>query len=165
MALVHNIMIRVLNCIYLQAPNVKLDQDAKDFTIFMHALVISIHEHHGNEEKHFFPMLEGYIGNPGWMEKNVAQHHAFAPGFERFEDYVKALQAGTEKFDGAKVIRLVDDFAMILTEHLTDEIATFEELESYGDKIDWKAWSKKVGEIAVQTADTVCNSSFLQVLC
>ncbi|KAK0129352.1 hypothetical protein ONS95_001280 [Cadophora gregata] len=156
MCLIHNVMIRILNCIYLQAPNVKHDKDIADFTTFMHAFLILLHEHHSNEEKHFFPMLEEYIGTPGWMEKNVEQHHAFAHGLEGFEEYVKALRAGKETYDGVKIQKLVDDFAPVLVEHLSDEIGTFEDLEKFGDKIDWKLWSKKVGEIAVKTAETVC---------
>ncbi|KAK0101908.1 hypothetical protein ONS95_001280 [Cadophora gregata] len=154
MCLIHNVMIRILNCIYLQAPNVKHDKDIADFTTFMHAFLILLHEHHSNEEKHFFPMLEEYIGTPGWMEKNVEQHHAFAHGLEGFEEYVKALRAGKETYDGVKIQKLVDDFAPVLVEHLSDEIGTFEDLEKFGDKIDWKLWSKKVGEIAVKTAET-----------
>ncbi len=55
MALVHNCFIRGLNCIYLQAPNVKEPKDISDFTTFMHAWIFTLHEHHGNEEKFFFP--------------------------------------------------------------------------------------------------------------
>ena len=91
MALVHNCFIRILNCIYLQAPNVKEERDISDFTIFMHAWLITLHEHHGNEEKLFFHWLEEYIGVPNYMEKNVEQHHAFGPPLEQFELYVKAL--------------------------------------------------------------------------
>jgi len=156
MCLVHNVMIRIMNCIYLQAPNVKLEKDITDFTIFMHSFLVLLHEHHGNEEKFFFPMLEEYIGTPGWMEKNVAQHHAFSRGLEGFEEYVKALQGGKAMYDGTKIRKLVDDFAPVLAEHLTDEIVTFEDLESLGNKIDWKTWNKKVSEIAVKTAETVC---------
>ncbi|KAG4413505.1 hypothetical protein IFR04_013370 [Cadophora malorum] len=154
MCLVHNVMIRIMNCIYLQAPNVKLEKDITDFTIFMHSFLVLLHEHHGNEEKFFFPMLEEYIGTPGWMEKNVAQHHAFSRGLEGFEEYVKALQGGKAMYDGTKIRKLVDDFAPVLAEHLTDEIVTFEDLESLGNKIDWKTWNKKVSEIAVKTAET-----------
>ncbi|KAG4432198.1 hypothetical protein IFR05_012321 [Cadophora sp. M221] len=154
MCLIHNVIIRVLNCIHLQAPNVKLEKDITDFTTFMHAFIILLHEHHSSEEKHAFPLLEADIGTPGIMEKNVAQHHAFYPGLDRFEDHVKLLREGKETFDGAKVQKLLDDFAPILVQHLSDEIGTFEELETFGDKIDWKKWSKKIGEVAVKAAET-----------
>ncbi len=155
MCLIHNVIIRSLNCIYLQARNVKLEQDVTDFTTFMHAWTVLIHEHHGNEEKMFFLWLEEDIGIPNYMEKNVNQHHAFAPGFKRFEDYVSALRAGKETYSGDKVIALLDDFGSILTNHLKEEIGTFEELESMGDKINWERWNKRVQKVAVETADKV----------
>lgn len=37
MALVHNVLIRALNCIYLQAPNIKNPKDITDFLTFMHS--------------------------------------------------------------------------------------------------------------------------------
>lgn len=71
----------------------------------------------------------------------------------------------TEPYDGAKVLALIDGFGPILTTHLKDEIAEFEALESMGDKIDWKSWSKKVGDVAVKTADTVSYPSNMLGIC
>lgn len=155
MALIHNVIIRILNCIYLQAPNVKLENDIKDFTTFMHAWIVLIHEHHGNEEKLFFPWLEEDIGIVNYMEKNVEQHHAFNPGLKKFEEYVNALREGKEEYDSAKVLSLIDGFGATLAVHLKEEIDAFIELDRFGDKIDWKKWAKRVEETAVGTADTV----------
>lgn len=157
MALIHNVLIRILNCIYLQAPNVKQPQDIADFTTFMYGFSILLHHHHEGEEKHYFPWLEEDIGEPGHMEKNVDQHAAFAPSFGSFEDYVNALRSGKETYDGARVRKLIDDFGPILAEHLIDEIGTFEQLEALGDRIDWKAWSKRVTDMAVKTSEKVCT--------
>jgi hemerythrin-like domain-containing protein len=156
MALVHNVFIRTLNCIYLQALNVKEEKDASDFIIFAHSWVIMLHEHHGNEEKFYFPWLEADIGTTGAMEKNIQQHHAFESGLSAFEAYVVAVKDGKEKYDGAKIVALIDAFGSILTTHLTEEIATFEELEKLGDKINWKEWNKKVQKLAIDTAEKVC---------
>lgn len=82
MSIVHNHLIRILNTIYLQAPFVSLPQDITDFTTYMHAWLKLIHEHHGNEEELFFPWIEEYVGIKGYMEPNVEQHHAFAPGMK-----------------------------------------------------------------------------------
>ncbi|KAF4636387.1 hypothetical protein G7Y89_g1696 [Cudoniella acicularis] len=153
MALVHNFFVRILNCIYLQALNVKLDKDIADFTIFMYSFCLAIHEHHDNEEKLFFPWLEDYIGTKNYMEKSVEQHHAFAPGMKKFEDYVNALREGKEEFDGAKIRALIDAFAPILTQHLQEEVEAFVELEKMGDKINWKSWNKRVSDHAVKTAE------------
>lgn len=155
MALVHNFIIRILNCIYLQAPNVKLEEDIKDFAIFMYAWCILIHEHHSNEENLFFPWLEEYVGVPNYMEKNVEQHHAFAPGMEKFENYVKAVKEGKEGFDAEKVRSLIDNFGPILTQHLKEEIESLEELDKFGDKVDWVKWNKRVSDHAVKTAEKV----------
>jgi hemerythrin-like domain-containing protein len=156
MALIHNVFIRILNCIYLQAPNIKEENDISDFIIFTYSWIITLHAHHGNEENIFFPLLEADIGTKGAMEKNVEQHHAFEPGVIALEAYVAAVKDGKEKYDGAKIVALIDVFGSILAKHLVEEIVTFEELEKLGDKIDWKAWNKKVGEVAVGTADKVC---------
>ncbi|CZR62178.1 uncharacterized protein PAC_12075 [Phialocephala subalpina] len=156
MALIHNVFIRILNCIYLQAPNISPSnpKDVKDFAIFMRAWCITIHEHHGNEEKYFFPWLEKEIGKEGFMEKNVVQHHAFNPGLEKFENYVESLREGKEEFDGERVVSLIDGFGTTLTDHLKDEIVTFEALEEYEGVIDWKAWNQMLQDIALKTADT-----------
>jgi hemerythrin-like domain-containing protein len=156
MCLVHNVFIRILNCIYHQAPNVKLETDVSDFAIFMHAFLVMLHEHHGNEEKFYFPWLEELNREvKSYMDKNVEQHHEFAPGLQAFEDYVEALRNGKAKYDGAKVLSLVDGFGTSLTQHLKEEVASFEELEKLGSAIDWSSWEKKVMKLAVDKADTV----------
>lgn len=157
MALIHNVFIRILNCIYLQAPNIcpSNSKDVSDFAIFMHAWCVTIHEHHGNEEKYFFPWLEKAIGREGFMEKNVEQHHAFNLGLDKFESYVQALREKKEEFDGKKVISLIDGFGTTLTDHLKDEIMTLEALEEFEEVIDWKAWNQMLQDIALKTADVV----------
>jgi len=157
MALAHNVLIRTLNCIYLQAPNVKLEKDIADFIIFMNSWAIAIHEHHANEEELFFPWLEEYIGEKDYLHKNVEQHHAFAPGLQTFSDYVTALKEGKETYDSIKIRRIIDSFGSILSQHLKDEIKSFEDLEQFGDKIDWKTWNKRVSDTAVKMADMVSS--------
>lgn len=120
-----------------------------------HAWCVTIHEHHGNEEKYFFPWLEKTIGVEGFMEKNVEQHHAFNPGMEKFESYINALMEKKEKNDGDKIVTLIDGFGTTLTDHLTDEVQTFLDLGKYESKIDWKVWNKMLQDIAVKTSDTV----------
>ena len=46
MANVHNVLIRGLNSIILQAPHVKETQDIKDFMKYAEIWYILIHEHH-----------------------------------------------------------------------------------------------------------------------
>jgi hemerythrin-like domain-containing protein len=158
MCLAHNMMIRMLNCIYLQAPNVKLEKDIADFATFMHAFLVMLHEHHGNEETMYFPWLEELNGEvKDYMNKNVEQHHGFAPGLQAFEDYVTTLREGKVEYDSAKLISLIDVFATALVEHLHEEIPTFEALDKL--EIDWPVWMKKVLKAAVDNAETVRMSS------
>jgi len=154
MCLVHNTLIRHLNCIYLQAPNVKLGKDIADFTTFIQAWCVILEGHHHFEETLFFPWLEEYIGIENYLGKNIEQHHAFAPGLQELEDYATALKAGKETFDGANVRKIIDSFGPILMQHLREEVESLEALEKFGDKINWVAWSKRVSDHAIKHADT-----------
>jgi len=155
MCLVHNVLIRHLNCIYLQAPNVKLDKDIADFATFIHAWCVILEGHHHTEETLFFPWLEDYIGIKDHMGKNIEQHHAFHPGLKELDDYATGLTAGKETYDGANVRKIIDNFGPILAQHLKEEVESLEALEEFGDKIDWVTWGKRVSDHAVKHGDTV----------
>lgn len=155
MALVHNALIRALNSIYLQAPNVKDPVDVADFVTYMNSWPLFLHKHHATEESVAFPFLETAINMPGFMEKNIEQHHAFGPGMAEYDEYVKACQAGKETFDAERVRKIIDGFAAALIEHLTEEIATLLSLEEYGEMIDWKECTKRTQEDAVAGGDPV----------
>jgi len=125
MCLVHNMLIRMLNCIYLQAPNVKLEKDISDFAIFMHAFLVTIHEHHGNEEKFYFPGWRTERGGQSLYGQEHRTHHGFAPGIQAFEDYVSALREERQSTMQEKFVRSStrsDCFGRALKE----EITTFE---------------------------------------
>lgn len=111
--------------------------------------------HHDTEESVVFPLFESSIGMPGFMEKNVEQHHGFGPGVGEYDDYVKACQEGKETFDGERVRKIVDGFGEILTQHLTDEIDTLLGLEEHSEKIDWHDYHAKVQKKAVDEGDSV----------
>lgn len=73
MALVHNIIIRGWNSIYLQAPKIK-SADVSDFLHYCdsyHAFVLG---HHDSEEAVLFPQIEKSIGIKGVMNEDVAEH-------------------------------------------------------------------------------------------
>ena len=88
-----------------------------------------MHHHHDAEETVFFPSIEQISGVKGLMERNVEQHRAFTPGFERFQEYAQTCAA--KDFDGAKLRGLIEDFAEPLTRHLYDEIETLRALDVY----------------------------------
>jgi hypothetical protein len=131
MALAHNGMIRGLNSIFLQAPNIPTKDHTTvcDFLTYCQCWCESMHHHHDAEEAEFFPSIEQISGVKGLMEQNVEQHRAFTPGFDIFYEYAKTC--APKDFDGAKVKSLVEGFAEPLTLHLHDEIETLRALSVY----------------------------------
>lgn len=146
---VHNIMFRGLNSIYLQAPHIS-PEDTDSFCNYMELWYEWLHAHHEGEEAILFPGIERLSGEAGIMEANVEQHRAFAEGLDAFGKHCKALVAGTEKFDGKRVIELIDSFGPTLTEHLTEEIDTLLGLKRFGEEK-----MKDVLKIAAEEAGTV----------
>ena len=88
-----------------------------------------MHHHHDAEEKEFFPSIEAISGIEGLMTKNVEQHRAFTPGFERFEEYCRTCLPA--EYDGDKLTTLVESFAEPLMRRLYDEIETLRALDKY----------------------------------
>lgn len=131
MALAHNGMIRGLNSIHTQAPNIPSTdtKTIKDFLIYCQCWCESMHHHHDMEEENFFPAIEKLTGVEGLMASNVEQHRAFTPGFEVFHTYVQTCEP--KDYDGVKLRSLVEGFAEPLTTHLSDEINTLRELHEY----------------------------------
>lgn len=155
MVLVHNMIIRGINSIYLQAPKIKLEKDVEGFLTYMYSWSLLVHMHHDNEESLIFPLLEKYIGIDNYMEKNADQHKLFGPGLGTFDAYIPAVREGKEKFNGTKVRSIIDSFGAVLVQHLSEEIGTFEELDKFAEKINWKDYNKKVQEKAVEAGDKV----------
>ncbi|KAL0935613.1 uncharacterized protein CTRU02_210204 [Colletotrichum truncatum] len=131
MAVVHNMVIRGLNSIYLQAPYVS-HAESKYFVKYMLAWYSLLHVHHSGEETDFFPAIEDMSGEKGLMECNVSQHKKFHDGIESFKTYIDACASGKEKFDGEKVVTLIAGFGEVLTQHLRDEITTLLDLRKHG---------------------------------
>ncbi|GKT64227.1 hemerythrin HHE cation binding domain-containing protein [Colletotrichum tofieldiae] len=131
MALIHNMAIRGLNSIYLQAPHVSAS-DAKGFLQYTLAWYSLLHVHHAGEEADFFPAVEELTGQKGLMDCNVSQHKEFHDGLEAFKTYVDACVSGKEKFDGPKLVTLIDGFGEVLTKHLGDEIPSILGLKLFG---------------------------------
>lgn len=149
---VHNIMFRGLNSIYIQAPHIK-PEDAAAFSHYMQIWYGWLHAHHEGEEAILFPGIERLAGEPGIMEANVTQHRSFAEGLDAFGKHCDALVAGTEKFDGQRVVQLIDVFGPTLMQHLTEEIGTLLGLERFGEEK-----MKDVLKIAAEEAGTVMVS-------
>ncbi|TQN68871.1 hypothetical protein CSHISOI_06608 [Colletotrichum shisoi] len=131
MALVHNMAIRGLNSIYLQAPHVPAPE-SKAFLRYVLAWHDLLHVHHSGEEADFFPAVEAMTGQKGLMDCNVSQHREFHDGLEAFKTHVDACASGRERFDGSRLVTLIDGFGEALTRHLSDEIPSILGLKLFG---------------------------------
>jgi hypothetical protein len=134
MALVHNMAIRGLNSIYLQAPHIQ-PGDEKAFCRYIGGWYLLLHSHHAGEEAMLFTWIEDKTGVEGIMETNREQHKSFHDAIDEFHIYADAVIAGTEKYDGGKVVAMIDVFGEPLIQHLRDEIPTIVGLRQYGEKV------------------------------
>lgn len=73
MCVVHNAVLRGLNSIYVQGPNVQ-PADYLDFIGYSLCWHSVIHEHHTSEEEQFFPEIEEAVDEKGLLDGNVEQH-------------------------------------------------------------------------------------------
>ena len=89
--------------------------------------------HHAGEELDFFPAVEEMASVKGIMQANVEQHHTFEAGVEEFGDYVESLVNGKEKYDGGRIMQIIDGFGGALMKHFAEEIPTLEALRVYGE--------------------------------
>ncbi|KAH6669653.1 hemerythrin HHE cation binding domain-containing protein [Plectosphaerella plurivora] len=132
MACVHNMILRGINSIYLQAPYVK-PADVPAFVQYCIQWYRLLDVHHTTEETSFFTDIEKMTGEKGCMDANVEQHHAFADGVAAFKGYLYRCAEDQQQFDGRKVVEMIDLFGSVLVQHLTDEIPTLIALGRFGD--------------------------------
>ncbi|KAM0329540.1 hypothetical protein ACHAQA_004849 [Verticillium albo-atrum] len=133
MACVHNMVVRGLNSIYLQAPHIE-STDVPSFVQYSLTWYKLVHLHHSCEESDFFPLIEKLSGEKGIMDGNVDQHHAFRDGLESFHVYFEACKADQTKYDGEKIVTMIDSFGSVLVQHLTEEIPTIVNLKRFGEE-------------------------------
>ena len=104
-----------------------------------------------------FPAIASITGEKRVMERNVEQHRAFTPGFEKFVIYVKdcvKVDEIMEKYDAKEFQRLIDSFGGELVTHLKQEIETLLALEKYDITALRKEYEK--WDIVQQKFDKVC---------
>ncbi|KAK0625059.1 hypothetical protein B0T17DRAFT_508076 [Bombardia bombarda] len=136
MAIAHNLMTRILNTIYLQAPHISSTppSDAISFSRYILSWCTILRLHHNAEEASLFPYIEATAGVAGLMDANVAQHEAFHEGLDKFTAYAQGVADRKERYDGGKVVEMIDGFGPALASHLADEIPSLEGLRGYGDE-------------------------------
>jgi hemerythrin-like domain-containing protein len=157
MANAHNLLLRGLNAIYLQAPHIRLPADIADFTLFALTWADALHHHHAAEETHFFPAADALARatlGESVMGANLAQHAQLEVGLEALRAWVEAVRRGAKVYDGAELRACVDVFAGVLMAHLRDEIDSILKLEGCdGDEV--KRIFDKCSEEAAKGADPV----------
>ncbi|KUJ16904.1 uncharacterized protein LY89DRAFT_585163, partial [Mollisia scopiformis] len=151
MCLAHNLIIRNLNAIYLQAPNISSPTDISDFILFCQVWHQSMKHHHAYEEDFLFPWIEAYSGEKGIMERNIKQHEAFHGGLDEFEKYISNVKV--EDWDAGKLLKIVDGFGEALSLHLGEEIQSLLALEEYGGEKLEKAWADLEKKIQAEMTD------------
>jgi hypothetical protein len=168
MANAHNLLLRGLNAIYLQAPHIHLAADITDFTLFALTWADTIHHHHRAEETHFFPAADALARaalGEGVMEGNLAQHQAFEAGLSEMRAYVEGVRRGEKVYDGAELRRCIDVFAGVLTAHLSDEIGSILKLEGCdGEEVErlFKVCSEEAGRTADPVSAMSCRDTAVE---
>ncbi len=152
MALIHNILLRGLNCIILQAPNVKKPADIADFMAFCDAWSCTLHSHHKTEETVYFPLLEEQCQEKGVMAKNHQDHDTFLPALVAFDEYVSNVKADVKTYDSDKITKLIGDLGSPLETHLRNEIGVLEDLAK-DKQIDWDLLGRTMAQHSRKGAD------------
>ncbi|KAI2609179.1 hypothetical protein GGR54DRAFT_618745 [Hypoxylon sp. NC1633] len=131
MALLHNAILRGFNSVYQQAPHVKAGDKADfiGYALTWHKFVAS---HHDDEEATLFPKVEDVLGGDKavWADTHK-EHEAFLGGLAAFEKYLRGVEARPADFDGAELVRLMDDFRQPFADHFHSEIDTIAALADH----------------------------------
>uniref|UniRef100_A0A093UP52 Tat-linked quality control protein TatD n=1 Tax=Talaromyces marneffei PM1 TaxID=1077442 RepID=A0A093UP52_TALMA len=126
MCVVHNALLRGLNGIYIQGPNIQ-PADLRDFIGYSLCWYSALHEHHTSEEEQFFPEIEEAVGEKGLLDRNVEEH-----------------KGKESAFDAVHLNSIIDSFAPALNHHLESELQSLLELRKYGDKLPiTKLWDRE----------------------
>ncbi|KAF8153176.1 hypothetical protein B0H34DRAFT_95255 [Crassisporium funariophilum] len=119
MALTHNVIIRALNQIWLNAPLVKPEDETALAGYGLTCLEL-VHIHHAGEEKVIFPQLQSRLD----MGQNWEQHHALEKPMMAFQVHLQNVHDKIEQYDSEKLLRLLRAVAGPLVWHLHEEIPT-----------------------------------------
>ncbi|KAF2099991.1 hypothetical protein NA57DRAFT_75493 [Rhizodiscina lignyota] len=140
MVAAHNGMIRGMNAICLQGPNIHDPQDVADFLFFCQMWCVSLEHHHDSEEKFLFPDLTAYTGKPDLMSENIEQHKTFHDGLDAFQNY--ASETAPEQYRWEDMKKIIDAFVPSLYAHLEAEVPTLLALRDYDNAELKKIWKR-----------------------
>jgi hemerythrin-like domain-containing protein len=166
MVCVHNVLLRGLNSIVLQAPNIP-PSSYRSFIAYALTWHKSVSHHHDAEERYFFARLEQQFG-AGTMSTSFAEHAAFHDGLDRYAAYLQSVQGGGgASFSSDKLLEIIDGFAPALHLHLTNEIATIMDLARLGGDtpLVGKIWDEavKAGVADLRFGDLFTEFPFLML--
>lgn len=147
----HNALLRGLNSILLQAPNVPSagsegyrSQDVKDLLSFVRCWIKMVNHHHAVEEEYIFPAMAEFSADPNLLETPQHEHGLFQDGLKRLLAYTEATRPEEYRWEGG-MKDLMDAFSKHLTNHLYAEIDLFmgfHTLDSEGYREVWqRSWS------------------------
>jgi hemerythrin-like domain-containing protein len=150
MVLIHNIIIRGMNAIRLQAINVATKgttKDKQDFANYGYQWSVTVHSHHNMEETAIFPQIAEGTGVKNIMDTSMEEHHAFETGLKDYQAYLIEVREGRVELDGEKLVSLIDSFMPTLHKHLINEVDTLLSLKLYDGKCDLeKIFREEVGK-------------------
>lgn len=152
MAFAHNAMIRGINSIYLQAPHIA-SEDAADFLFLVSAWCQWVGHHHVLEETQVFPGFEAVIGQKGFLDGNVDQHHAFSAGLKELKQYAESTPA--VDYSDARLVQIIDGFSAKLYEHLRDEITTLLSMKPFDGPRLLKVYKEAEAEAGKQDKNVI----------
>ncbi|CAI0655743.1 unnamed protein product [Colletotrichum noveboracense] len=168
MIIIHNMIIRIINTVYLQCINVeKSPSDVRDFVSYAIEWAKMVEEHHHTEERDVFPAIEKMAEAPGLMEANIAQHEAFTGGLHEYLSYLEKVQKGEgegeEAYSGVKLKGIIDSFMPGLRQHLSDEIDTLLKLGEYD--VEWDEWFERLmKELLSKSNDPALKTTTIPLL-
>ncbi|KAI0395518.1 hypothetical protein F5Y17DRAFT_456916 [Xylariaceae sp. FL0594] len=146
MAHAHNAIIRGLNAIILQAPNVPSfgnagykPRDVKDLLSFVRMWIKMVNHHHFFEETYIFPEMARFSGDPHLLEGPEHEHTLFQDGIERLSAYAMATRPDEYRWDGGMKL-IIDSFSKRLTGHLYAEIDVFLGFDRFDSEEYKKLW-------------------------
>jgi hemerythrin-like domain-containing protein len=156
MIMVHNVLLRAINAVYLQCINVESSPnaaaDTRDLARYAKLWCDTVHIHHAGEEKMTFPEIGQLTGVKGIMDDNIEQHRQFHEGLDRMEAYLASVEKGEAAYEGQKLRAIIDSFMPVLAKHLHEEIGTLLALDKYEDKTDWHKWHASLNQRIMKEA-------------
>jgi hypothetical protein len=139
--LLTNMLLRALNSIYLQAPNIPAHL-YNDFTSYSLAVYQCLSAHHRAEEEFLFPEIERRTGETSMRD----QHLLFHPGARAWGKWLASVLTRWNNFSPDTCNRLMDGFLTPLHAHLSDSIVALSSLSRFGNTLDIKELSRKESE-------------------